>query len=285
MAKLLSWSLALLLGLAGLSARAETMELTLPNHGVLQADFRPGTPGKPVVLLVHGFLQTHAYPTLHRLADSLAGEGYTVLAPTLSLGIPRRAQSLACEAIHTHALGDGVAELRAWVAWLKARRFANIVLAGHSMGNLYTLSYMTQRPDAAISRLIGISIVEGSLKIGEAARPALLRRLRAQAAGPDRRLVKEQFSFCKEYRAPAADLLSYAEWGPDRILAAIDQVKVPVSMIMGSQDDRLGKDWLARLKRSHARVRIIEGANHFMDGPHEFDLMDLVLAELKDAGR
>lgn len=77
-------------------------------------------------------------------------------------------------------------------------------------------------------------------------------------------------------------MLSYAEWGPDRILSAIDRVKVPVTMIMGSQDDRLGEDWISRLKKSRARVVIIEGANHFMDGEHEFDLMDRFLAEITD---
>jgi hypothetical protein len=35
------------------------------------------------------------------------------------------------------------------------------------------------------------------------------------------------------------------------------------------------------LRQTKAKVRVIEGANHFMDGDFEFDLLDTVLLELK----
>jgi len=281
MEKLLQWSLALLMGMVCLSTRAEIVELTLPNKIVARADFRQGEPAKPAVLLVHGFLQTHSFPTINRLVDSLAGDGYTVLAPTLSLGVTHRNQSLACEAIHTHTIKEGVAEIEQWVKWLKARKATKIVLAGHSMGSLYNLAYMSGVPDTSVYKLIGVSIVEGSLKVGEAARPALVRKLRLRAGGNVRDVMEEQFSFCNKYRSTPASLLSYVEWGPDRILAAVNRVKAPVSMIMGSRDDRLGKDWLTRLKKSRAKMIIIEGANHFMDGQYEFDLVEQFLLELR----
>ena len=50
---------------------------------------------------------------------------------------------------------------------------------------------------------------------------------------------------------------------------------------MGSRDDRLGPDWIDNLKKTKAKVLVIEGANHFMDGDFEFDLLDNVLLELK----
>jgi len=49
---------------------------------------------------------------------------------------------------------------------------------------------------------------------------------------------------------------------------------------MGGNDDRLGTGWVDKLK-AHNRVKIIPGANHFMDGEHEFDLLDSVLDEMK----
>lgn len=278
---MLRWSLACLLAIACPAAHAEIVELTLPNKLVARADFRQGEPSKPAVLLVHGFLQTHSFPTISRLADNLASESYTVLAPTVSLGVTHRNQSLACEAIHTHTVSSGVEEIAQWVKWLKAHKATRIVLAGHSMGNVYNLAYMSRSPDPAIYKLVGVSIVEGALKSGEAARPALVQKLRAMEARHGREMVEEQFSFCQKYRSTPAGLLSYVEWGPEHIIEAINKLKVPVSMIMGSRDDRLGKDWLPRLKKSHARVVIIEGANHFMDGQYEFDLIDQFLLELK----
>lgn len=52
------------------------------------ADYLSGEPGKPAVLLLHGFLQTRDFPTVATLARGLQDAGYTVLAPTLSLNIP-----------------------------------------------------------------------------------------------------------------------------------------------------------------------------------------------------
>ncbi|MEW5771236.1 MAG: alpha/beta fold hydrolase [Pseudomonadota bacterium] len=265
--------------------RAETVELTLPSRLVARAEFRQGDADKPAVLLLHGFLQTHQFPTIHRLTDGLAGDGYTVLAPTLSLGLPYRAQSMACEAIHRHTVGDDVAELDAWVKWLKARKVKEILLAGHSMGSITSIAYLTGRPDRGVTRLIGISIIEGSLKHGEQSRAPLIRRLRDEVRRGRREVEQHQFSFCQQYYSTPASLLSYLEWGPERILAGIDRVKVPVSMIMGSRDDRLGADWIPRLRKTRARVIVIDGANHFMDGQYEFDLYDQFLAEVKRPSR
>ncbi|MEW6677119.1 MAG: alpha/beta fold hydrolase [Pseudomonadota bacterium] len=257
------------------------MHLTLPNKIVAQGEFRTGDPAKPAVLLLHGFLQTHNFPTIHRLVEALSDEGYTVLAPTLSLGIPHRGQSVACEAIHTHTVAQGAEELNAWVKWLSARQVRQIILAGHSIGNIYNLAYLSSYPDSRVKKLIGISIVEGRLKIGEPARAGLVRDLRKAVQEDKRKTIEHQFSFCQRFHATRESLLSYLEWGPDKILTAVRKANLPVTMIMGGKDDRLGADWVDRLKKTPARVIIIPGANHFMDGQHEFDLVDEFLNEMK----
>lgn len=283
MRKMAHWLFPLLLGLVSHAPHAEIVALTLPSKLVAKAEFRQGEPHKPAVILLHGFLQTHTFPTIDRLTESLAGEGYTVLAPTLSLGVPHRGQSMACEAIHTHTVAGGVAEIDAWVKWLKTKKMKEIILGGHSLGNVYYLDYLNSRPDRLVSKFIGISILEGSLKAGEDARPGLISKLRDKVRGGGKEIMEDQFSFCQKFCSTPDSLLSYLEWGPDKILAAIDKPRIPVTMIMGGKDDRLGKDWLGRLKKTRAKVILIEGANHFMDGQHEFDLMDHFLAELKAA--
>src|SRR5512143_4272871 len=116
------------------------------NASIVQQEMRPGIPAnaeyligersKPAVLLLHGFLQTRAFPTVATLARGLQDAGYSVLSPTLSLGIPNRTQSLACEAVHRHSLDADVAEISRWVGWLKAHGHHAIVLVGHSFGSL-----------------------------------------------------------------------------------------------------------------------------------------------------
>jgi len=264
-----------------IGARAEVVELTLPSKLVAKAEYRAGNPAKPAVVLLHGFLQTHNFPTITRLVDALAGEGYTVLAPTLTLGITHRSQSVACEAIHTHTIAQGANEIQAWVKWLGEKRPGKIILGGHSLGNLYNLAYLASYPDSKISKFVGVSIVEGRLKIGEAGRANLVKQLRKTLQDKTKKTVSHQFSFCQNFHATPESLLSYMEWGSDKILAAINKTQKPVAMIMGSRDDRLGPDWVDRLRRSHAHVTVLEGANHFMDGQHEFDLNDAFLDAIK----
>jgi hypothetical protein len=97
----------------------------------------------------------------------------------------------------------------------------------------------------------------------------------------DKHLITQQFSFCKKYRATPVSMLSYLEWTPQRIIAEAGRLQIPSTFIMGSRDDRLGPSWIDQLQKTKSKVRVIEGANHFMDGDFEFDLLDNVLLELK----
>ena len=260
---------------------AEPVELLISNNLTARAEFRKGDSDKPAVLLLHGFLQTHEFPTIHRLTDGLAGAGYSVLAPTLTLGVTHRKQSLACEAIHTHTMDDAIKEIAAWANWLHARKAPAIVLIGHSFGSVETLAYLSRHSNAPISKLIGVSVVEGRLKIDEKALDKLIRSTRAQVKSGKKSLITEQFSFCQKFLATPGSMLSYIEWSPARILAETGRLALPTTFIMGSRDDRLGSSWIERLNKTRAKVHVIEGANHFMDGDFEFDLLDRILLEVK----
>jgi pimeloyl-ACP methyl ester carboxylesterase len=263
------------------TALAEPVELVMPNKLTAIAEFRQGDPGKPTVLLMHGFLQTHEFPTIHRLTEGLASAGYSVLAPTLTLGVTHRKQSLACEAIHTHTMEEGVDELAAWVDWLKRRKTSAIVLVGHSFGSVEALAYLGAHRDPAVRKLIGVSAVEGRLKVDGAAREKLIQETRALVNTYDKHLVTQQFSFCQKYRATPTSMLSYLAWTPERIIVEAGRLRIPTTFVMGSRDDRLGANWIERLQKTKSKVRVIQGANHFMDGDFEFDLLDAVLLELK----
>ena len=269
-----------ILGCVGLAARAEPVELTLPNKLVAKAEYRQGDPNQPAVILLHGFLQTHEFPTIHSLLEGLSGSGRTVLSPSLTLGVTHRKQSLACEAIHSHTLKEDGREIDAWVKWLKARHHGPIVLVSHSFGSVEALAYLSAKPDPAITRFIGVSIVEGRIKLTPEQTRARLAELRHAVKIGQPRVVTQPFSFCQKYQATPAGLLSYLEWTPRRIREASARLPLPHLFIMGGNDDRLGTGWVDKLK-AHNRVKIIPGANHFMDGEHEFDLLDSVLDEMK----
>lgn len=262
---------------------------TAAHAVIVQQEMRPGIPAsaeyligersKPAVLLVHGFLQTREFPTVATLAQGLQDAGYTVLSPTLSLGIPSRAQSLACEAVHKHSMEDDVAEIRRWVNWLKSRGHPSIVLIGHSFGSLQLLAYLSAKPDTAVKAYIGASLVEA--QIGTAARPALITKMENRVLNKQHALVAQSLSFCRKYTATPKGLLSYLRWDQARTLAALKQSPVGVKLIMGDADNTVGRGWLKALQHVQTPMVVVKGANHFMDGEHEFDLLDHTLKHLE----
>lgn len=239
------------------------------------AEYRLGERNKPAVLLLHGFLQTRDFPTVATLARGLNDAGYSVLSPTLSLNIPNRAQSLACEAVHNHNLYDDVAEVARWIDWLKSRGHRSVLLVGHSFGAFQLLAYLTANPDAAIKGYIGISLIEP--QTGPTSRAALIAQLERHQQTDPRRLVATQLSYCRKYLSTPEALLSYVRWEQSRILSVLKHPQVPVGLIMGGADDTLGSGWIKALKHVQTRMVIVKGANHFMDGQYEFDLLDHTL--------
>lgn len=243
------------------------------------AEYLVGDRSKPAVLLLHGFLQTRDFSTVATLARGLRDAGYTLLTPTLSLNIPNRAQSLACEAVHKHSLDNDVSEIGQWVGWLKSQGHPSIVLVGHSFGSLQLLAYLSHKPDAAVKSYIGASLVEA--QIGATARPALIAQLEDRVRKKQRALVNQTLSFCGKYPSTPEGLLSYVYWDQARLLAALKHSPVGVKLIMGGADHMLGPGWIEALQHVRTPMVIVKDASHFMDGAHEFDLLDHTLKHLE----
>lgn len=261
-------------------AWAEPVTLALRPNLTALADFKPGRADKPAVIILHGFLQTHESPIVFRLASGLAGAGYSVLTPTLTLGVTHRRSSLACEAIHSHTLSDGVAEIGRWVDWLGKRHKGPVVLVGHSLGSLTLLAYLEESRLPKVNKAIGISIMEGRIGRKPTTQAALLLDLEKRLQAGQRSPIKQPFAFCPSMLASPESLLSYLEWTPKRVMAISGKHRSKIAYIMGGNDDRLGEGWLSGLSKTGVKVRTIPGANHFMDGEHEFDLLDSVIDEL-----
>ena len=255
------------------------------NASIVQQEMRPGIPAsaeyligersKPAVLLLHGFLQTRDFPTVTTLGRGLQDAGYTVLSPTLSLNIPNRTQSLACEAVHKHSMDDDVAEIGRWVDWLKSQGYRSIVLIGHSFGSLQLLVYLSSHPDPAVKAYVGASLVEA--QVGTASRPALIAQMEDRVRNKQRALVTQTLSFCSKYTSTPEGLLSYMRWDQPRVLTALKQAPVRVQLIMGDADSMLGQGWLKVLQHIQTPMVVVHGGSHFMDGEHEFDLLDHTL--------
>lgn len=259
-------------------AFADAVEAKLPTGIVATADFRAGQPSRPAVLLLHGFLQTrHALP-MSSLANTLADQGYTVLIPTLTLGVNRRTKSLACEAVHSHTMDGDVAEIGYWVNWLTDKGYSNIVLVGHSVGSTQILRYVAQKPDPAVRKAVLTSLVPFHGKQQEMQNAlALTKRPASEHA-----LGRFTLTYCHDsYVAPPASYLSYVSNDSRKTLALLGKIKVPVELILGSADKSLAMDWPEKIQNRGLPVTVIDKASHFFDDAQEFDLADKVEAILK----
>ncbi|AAZ96949.1 hypothetical protein Tbd_0996 [Thiobacillus denitrificans ATCC 25259] len=255
------------------AAQAAIVEQQMRPAITASAEYVVGERGKPAVLLLHGFLQTREFPTIATLGRGLQSAGFTVLAPTLSLDIPNRTRSLACEAAHRHGMDQDLMEISRWVSWLKARGHDSIVLVGHSFGSLQLLAYLSQNPDPAVKGYVGASLVDA--QIGALPRQPLIADMQSRAQNGQRDLVTRSLSFCRNYTSTPESLLSYLQWDPSRVLAALKRSPVDTLLIMGDADERLGRGWLKALRHIQVPMVIVPGASHFMDGTHEFELLEL----------
>ncbi len=262
------------LGPAFASGEEVSVTLQMPSGDSAEAAYWAGDPDMPAILIQHGFLQTHHFPTVRRLATALADAGYSVLTHSLTLGIDRRTASLPCEAVHTHSMPQTRDEIATWVEWLHEQTGQEPVLIGHSAGSVNLLDYLAHSPGAPVGYAIFISVT--FFGYGEVAfeSPEHAARARAALARNDPGLEKFALGFCHEYVTTPAAYLSYYDWDKQRTDQAFQSIGVPSTLIAGSGDDRIDLEWIETLRQHGAEVRIVDGANHFFDQLHEFDLLD-----------
>lgn len=277
-------ALMLAVSATAIHAGSARIELQMPGGVIGEAEYWPGEADKPAVLILHGFLQTRDFATVRRLAEALADEGYSVLTPTLTLGLSRRRQSLACEAIHTHSIQQDLFELRAWTAWLEERTAKSPVLIGHSTGAIQLAALLDGHRDVSVERAIFIGLSHFGDEDGPEPTAELRAHAERQAASGDQALHAYPLNYCRRYVTTAANLLSYLAWGKERLQSMLRDAVTPLTLIYGDHDDRIDRRWLESLEEGGVVLRPIAGADHFFDLAHEFDLLDEVISVLSGGG-
>ena len=272
----LSVALAIVFSMS-VHAGSARMELVVGGSLVAEAEYWPGAVDKPAILIVHGFLQTLEFPTVRRLAESLADEGYSVLTPSLTLGINRRRQSLACGAIHTHSMAQDIAELQAWTRWLSERAGKPPVLIGHSTGGLQLAAMLESLPGLPAEKLVMVSLVYLGVDEVESHIQLARRHVRTDKAAGEPQLHRYAISYCRDYVTTPARVLSYFEWDAGRLKQALRRIPIPTTVIVGDRDGQIDTGWLSGLQEEGVQVRRIRGADHFFDFEYEFDLLDDVV--------
>lgn len=254
----------------------QVVALEFSKNITVKASYSKGDMSKPAVLLLHGFLSTSENATVKNLAEAITDAGYSSLRPTLSHGIDRRNQPMACEAIHTHSMQDDVREVQFWIEWLK-KQHKDIILIGHSFGSLIILNQLQTHANPEIKLSIATSLIDLEHAVGKQNINDQLALARQHLKTNNGSLQTYTISYCKKYTSDPASFISYASWNQENILKLLKQLKSPVHIIMGGNDNRMTSNWPELLKKQGSDVGIISGANHFFSEEFEFELHDYIL--------
>lgn len=232
------------------------------------------------ILWLHGTLQSHQMrEPIQAMASRWMEAGIPVLAITLTLGIDDRKEPYDCSVPHRHTYKQIMAELTAWIEWLKARNVRKVVLAGHSRGGQQVILFAAQRSDPTIKGVLGVAPSVGQ----PSDHPALETARKLFFSGKRDSLITTDFLFCRNTKVSARTLLSYYETRQD-IREVIPKLKVPVMIAVGSEDEILG-DVAGKLKdvakQPNVTIETIDFADHFFRDMAADDLADVTVPFIK----
>lgn len=284
------------------SATAQAAPVTLEHAGLTlngdleMADGKALSDG--VVLLVHGTLAHHGMEIIAGQQQRLAERGVNSLAVSLSLGQDARAGMYDCTTPHVHRHEDAVAEIGAWVGWLKGQGSGPLTVFGHSRGGNQVAWFAAEHERA--KDVAGWVLVAPATwtesnenanyakRYGADITPFVSEARAKVAAGQSAELMDlPGFIYCENAQASAAAIVSYYAAEPrmdtPTLLPAMPK---PVLLVIGAGDEVVPDlpERLAAGVPDGVTVETVADAGHMFRDFAADDLADLV-ADFAQAAR
>jgi pimeloyl-ACP methyl ester carboxylesterase len=175
--------------------------------------------------------------------------------------------------------GDSVKDIRAMIAFARKAGYSKIVLAGHSTGANKALHYVARTGDR---RVTGLVLVGPVSDVAAEMKRLGARELRRRVAVAERiakrdpdALVPRELGFWSAQRylslyRPGATEDVFPYYRPDARWSALSRVRIPLAVIIGSQDeylDRKAQEVVDAFREHAVRTRsfagiIMVGAGH-----------------------
>jgi pimeloyl-ACP methyl ester carboxylesterase len=226
----------------------------------------------PIFLLVHGTWAHLDMEIIDTLQSILSDHEQSSLAITLSLGVDDRHGFLGCDAPVRANYEAAVDEIDAWVRWLQARGWNDVVLVGHSRGGAQVALYEQRRAPDVVSRLVLLAPLvwrgEDVRRGYDAGSRTPLAKVLAEARSSEEPLIGPYpILSCPGVLATPESFISYYDPSiPRHTPDIIRHLNVPVSVYLGS-DDQIAvwspDDLAAVAERPDIRLVTIDGADHF----------------------
>ena len=287
-----------------LLTHANAREVILPYKGLtLNANLELATGKKPadgVILITHGGLGHHGMEVITYLQKLLKDRGYNTLAINLSLGLNHRHGMYDCAVIHRHANDDAVAEIGAWVGWLKKQGATRVVLLGHSRGGAQTALYATEAKSPLVKAVVLLAPAtrdntDTATYLRNFNKPLgpLLEKAQSLHNTGKGSAVLEHIGLmnCADTSATVDTFISYYAQDPDNLRldtpSLLPKIKFPVLVLVAGNDEvviGLEKKIEPMADGKRVQMKIIEGADHLLRDLSADESADAIDSFLKDVG-
>jgi pimeloyl-ACP methyl ester carboxylesterase len=291
--------LVTLLAMAGFVSPAMAEEIKLSFQGMtLNANLEKAGeswPAGPVVLMTHGTLAHRGMEIMAGLQSMFADRGISSLAINLSLGLDDRAAGMYdCATPHSHRHTDAVAEIGAWLEWLKTQGAEKVTLLGHSRGGNQTARFAAATADPVVTAVILIApqtwsadyaAADYEKRYGKPLAPVLAKARGLVDAGKGDTLMESvDFIYCEQTSATATAFVSYYAADADMDTpAVIPAIKAPVLVVAGTEDTAvkgLPEKMEPVADGERVRLLVMDGADHFFRDLYSEDIADAVAEQL-----
>ncbi len=231
-----------------------------------------------VVLIMHSFLAHNGMEIIKASQDAFLENEQSSLAINLSLGVDNRHGFYDCLIPIRFKLSDAMAEIDAWLNWLKSQGFKKSILMGHSISANQVLTYAVNRNDPAISGLV--LLVPNT--IGHPSSPeryktrydtsleSVLERAKKMIADgkADQLMENTDFGFCPKSSVTADSFYDFYQQGNKFWTAHLylPEVKVPTLVLAASMDEvqpDIEKHVKPYVDDKRIFLTVIDGAGHF----------------------
>jgi pimeloyl-ACP methyl ester carboxylesterase len=290
-----SMALRVITSLAFLAATAAhaAERIELEKDGLTHIAHLEMAPGRSledgVILMLHGTMAHGRMEIMEALQSLLAERGYNSLSINLSLGIDAREGMMDCAAPHVHRHEDALAELDAWMGWLKARGAGRVALLAHSRGGAQMAWYAAEHEPEGVEKVVLVAPAtsdhmktarEYEARYGVPLAQVYDQAVELQCMGqPDTLIEGIGFLYCADARASAAAVTSYYADNPDfDAPTLLPMLGLEVLVIAGSEDTTVA-DLPGRMEplkeEAHIHYAVVDGADHFFRDFFADDVADL----------
>lgn len=229
------------------SVRAEDRVVTLSTQGVVglaDLDEAGRATNTPIVVIIHDAQSHKDAEPIRRLRQALVERGVSVIAPTLTLGVDRRAGAIDCRQVQGRTLADMVPEVEDWVNYARTTGTRKVFVAGIGMGANLVARYLMVAPTVAGAVFIdphGKAEDELAEEDYERRYGAPVSTILAEAESmmatqrPDKGFDVPGFLNCASARITARAFMSFYAPDPKRdTLSLMPSIRTPV-LVLGTQ--------------------------------------------------